>query len=125
MHVWRDVLWSSFTDELTKIANVNAGAKAMRMTRPRPQANMLKNIKPTNAHPPVGFNSAYSTKPNMVPPSQLPVTPGSTMQAPSLTVTGAGPVSSMPTNMPNPLTSGNIPPLQSSGPMNMMNIGKY
>lgn len=138
MHVWREVLWSSFTDELTKIANVNAGAKAMRMARPRPQANMLKNIKPTNPNPATGFNSIYSTKPNMVQPVQLPARPSSTMQAPSIQAAGASPVPmrtnvsnqlrpvpSMPTNMPNPLTSGNIPPLQSSGPMNMMNIGKY
>lgn len=125
MHVWRDVLWSSFTDELTKIAMANAAANTMRKAGDRPQAGMLKNIKPANANPAVGFNSVYSTKPGMVPPAQLPTMPGSTMQAPSLTVTGAGPVSSMPTNMPNPLTSGSIPPLQSSGPMNMMNLRGY
>jgi len=124
MHVWRDVLWSSFTDELTKISMANAAAKAVRMPSAATQASMLKSIKPTNAHPPVGFNSTYSTTPNMVPPSQLPTIPSSTMQAPSLAVTGAGPFS-MPTNMPNPLTSGSIPPLQSSGPMNMMNLRGY
>ncbi|MEC8307051.1 MAG: hypothetical protein VXZ72_04305 [Chlamydiota bacterium] len=120
--MWRDVLWSSFTDELTKIAMANAAARTARIARPRTQAGMPRKInKSTNANPAVGFSSTYSSKPGMVQPAQFPVMPGSTMQAPSHTVTGAGPVSSMPKNMPNPLTSGNIPPLQSSGPMNMMN----
>ena len=144
MHVWRDVLWSSFTEELTKIARANAVAKTMRVARPRPQ---LKIKPPMSANPATGYTSSFVTKPMGVQPSMHPAVPSGTMQAPSLQATGAGPVTSMPTNMSspltsgagiptnmrnpssmptnirNPLTSGSIPARQSSGPMN--NIGKY
>ena len=137
MHVWRDVLWSSFTDELTKIARANAVAKTMRMpsgaTRAAKPPNMLKNIRPGNPHPPVGYNGPFATKPNAVQPRQFSPMQGATMQAPSMQVTGAGPVAQtgmsprIPQNMPNPLTQagqGMPPPMTQSGPMNM-NMRRY
>jgi len=138
MHVWRDVLWGSFTDELTKIARANAVAKTMRMpsgaTRAAKPPNMLKNIRPAgNMYPARGYQGPMSTTPNMVKPRDFQPPPGSTMQAPSMQVTGAGPVG-IPTNMPNPVTQAapGMPPLGAvsgpptqRGPMNMMNTRRY
>lgn len=126
MHVWQDVLWSSFTDELTKIARANAagvtargGARAMRMPK----------IKPPQApHPPVGAPGPYRTKPFQLQPANLPASAGHSINVPSVAANqGAVPVMSQPTrivqqsgippvaanprlpNNMNPLTSGPTP----------------
>lgn len=137
MHVWRDVLWSSFTDELTKIARANAVAKTMRMpsgaTRAAKPPNMLKNIRGGSPHRGVGYSSSYVGPPMRLASPNVAPMPGTTLQAPSMQVTGAGPVAQtgmsprIPQNMPNPLiqaSQGMPPPMTQSGPMNM-NMRRY